>query len=202
MSAHRPYGEEANQRILAAAVSLFSSRGLNDVSMDDIARAAGVSRASVFNHFGSKALLLDAITARSINAYRDLLAQALSDEATPTPALLSGLYDRLAQGLEASRALYRELFPEIRQVSLGLDREGEARRLRQEAMTILAAIFERGQARGDVTDACPAATLTIAFDSLLSGAVTSWLQGPDARRLAPLLAELCGVLLQGAAPRP
>lgn len=201
MSAHRPYGEEAYQRILAAAVSLFSSRGLNDVSMDDIAQAAGVSRSSVFNHFGSKALLLDAITARSISAYRDLLDQALNDEHTPTPALLSGLYGALAQGLEASRALYRELFPEIRKVSLGLDQEGEARRLRQDAMIILTAIFRRGQARGDVTATCAAETLTIAFDSLLSGAVTNWLQGPADRRLAPLLAELCATLLDGAAPR-
>lgn len=202
MSAHRPYGEEAYRRILAAAVSLFSIRGLNDVSMDDIARAAGVSRASVFNHFGSKALLLDAITARSINAYRDLLAQALSDEHTPTPTLLSGLYSALAQGLEASRALYRELFPEIRKVSLGLDRQGEARRLRQEAMTILTQIFQRGQARGDLSAGCAAATLTIAFDSLLSGVVTAWLQDPDDRRLAPLLAEVAAILLEGAAPRP
>jgi AcrR family transcriptional regulator len=202
MSSHRPYGEEANQKILEAAVSLFSERGLNDVSMDDIARAAGVSRASVFNHFGSKAMLLDAITARSLTAYRDILARALEDDVTPTPVLLEGLYASLARGLETSRALYRELFPEIRKVSLGLERDGEAPQLRREAIANLTRILDRGQRRGDLSARYEAAALTIAFDSLLSGAVASWLQDSSGQALEPLLADLCRMFLKGAAARP
>lgn len=46
------------RRIRAAADALFLERGYTDVSMDDIARAAGVARQTVFSAFGSKAKVL------------------------------------------------------------------------------------------------------------------------------------------------
>ena len=62
----RPYrstlrADQARQtrsRIRDAADALFLERGYTDVSMDDIARAAGVARQTVFTTFGSKAKLL------------------------------------------------------------------------------------------------------------------------------------------------
>src|SRR5215510_5070143 len=49
---------ETRRRIRAAADGLFLERGYVDVSMDDVARAAGVARQTVFTAFGSKAKLL------------------------------------------------------------------------------------------------------------------------------------------------
>ena len=49
---------ETRRRIRAAADVLFLERGYTEVSMDDIAAAAGVSRQTVFTTFGSKAKLL------------------------------------------------------------------------------------------------------------------------------------------------
>lgn len=168
--------------------------------MEDIARGAKVSRASVFNHFGSKRLLLDAITARSLRGYRDLLSEALGDPDTPTPELLVGLFATMAHRLEANRDLYREVFPEIRKVSLGLDPQGQSPGLRREATALLNGIFERGRRRGDITAPQTAEALAAAYDSLLSGAVTWWLQGPPDMPLAPLLEDLVQIFLNGAAP--
>jgi AcrR family transcriptional regulator len=50
--------EETRRRIRAAADRLFLEHGYRDVSMDDIARAAGVARQTVFSAFGSKAGVL------------------------------------------------------------------------------------------------------------------------------------------------
>jgi AcrR family transcriptional regulator len=66
----------------------------------------------VFNQFGSKQLVLDAITARSLAAYRDLLRAALDDDATPTPALLRKLFRQMGKGIAANQSLYREVFAE------------------------------------------------------------------------------------------
>lgn len=197
----RPYGTEARDQILRTAEELFAARGLEAVSMDDIARCANVSRASVFNHFGSKHLLLDAITARSLRTYRDLLSRALDDETTPTPALLAGLFAAMAMGLEANRGLYREVYAEIRKVSLGMDRDGLSPGLKREALEVLTAIFERGRRRGDIAAASSAEVLATAFDSLLSGAVTAWLRKPADAPIGPLLADLCDIFLKGAAAR-
>lgn len=52
-------------RVLDAATDLAATTGWQDVRMADIASRAGVSRRSVFNEFGSKAALLDAIAWRN-----------------------------------------------------------------------------------------------------------------------------------------
>lgn len=57
--------QDTRRRIRAAADALFLERGYTDVSMDDIARAAGVARQTVFSAFGSKAgVLKDVIDVR------------------------------------------------------------------------------------------------------------------------------------------
>lgn len=195
----RTYGEETHALILGAAEKLFATRGLQSVSMQDIAKSADVSRATVFNQFGSKQLVLDAITARSLENYRRLLRAALDDDRTPTSTLLRRLFDQMGKGIEANQSLYREVFAEIRKVSMGLDGEGESPRLKSETFSLLTAIFARGQQRGDISDAAPAEVLATAFDSLLSGAVTQWLHDRRRGSLAGLLKSLIDVFLKGAA---
>lgn len=194
----RSYGEDTRELILAAAEKLFATRGLHSVSMQDIAEAAKVSRATVFNQFGSKQLVLDAITARSLAAYVDLLRAAQADEATATPALLRSLFRSMGKGIEANQSLYREVFTEIRKISMGLDGEGASPALRREAFETLTAIFARGQARGDITRQQSASVLATAFDSLLSGAVIQWLHEKRRGGLPTLLASLITIFLEGA----
>lgn len=47
------------RRILEAAERLFDERGVGDVTMAEVATAAGVGKATVFRRFGDKATLLD-----------------------------------------------------------------------------------------------------------------------------------------------
>jgi len=143
--------------------------------------------------------VLDAITALSLAAYRDLLATALADETTSTADILRGLFTAMSRGLERNRALYREVFTEIRKVSMGLDGAGTSPVLRKQAFDMLVRIFARGQKRGDISRDQPAEVLATAFDSLLSGAVTQWLHARQKSALGPLLASLVEVFLNGAA---
>lgn len=198
----RPYGDESRELILAAAQKLFASRGLHATSMQEIAEAARLSRATVFNQFGSKHLVLDAITAKSLRAYRDLLAAALADETTPTAEILQELFLKMSVGLERNRALYREVFTEIRKISMGLDAEGESPGLKREAFGLLVRIFARGQARRELVRDHPAEVLATAYDSLLSGAVTQWLHAAPKSPLGPLLTSLVAVFLKGAVAKP
>lgn len=46
--------ESSKARVLNAALEMFRREGFESVTMDDVATAAGVSRASVFRYFGSK----------------------------------------------------------------------------------------------------------------------------------------------------
>src|SRR5438093_802248 len=49
------------QRLIASATELFSRKGYRDASVKAIAEAAGISRGSIFWHFGSKEGLLWAV---------------------------------------------------------------------------------------------------------------------------------------------
>ena len=52
--------ERNKERILRAALELFRVHGIRKVAMSDIAQKAGVSPATVYNHFGSKENLVHA----------------------------------------------------------------------------------------------------------------------------------------------
>jgi AcrR family transcriptional regulator len=78
---YRPVGRASNmcsetkQNILNAARSLFAAYGFSVTTMDDIARAAGIKKATLYHHFESKESLLKEIL-ESV-AYR--LSEQLQD---------------------------------------------------------------------------------------------------------------------------
>jgi AcrR family transcriptional regulator len=60
------------ERILDAAAQLFAEQGIGSPGMEDIARAAGCSRATVYRYFENKQALLHAFVHREA---RDITAQ-------------------------------------------------------------------------------------------------------------------------------
>src|SRR6202034_3383672 len=63
----RPRSEESEEAILAATIQLLSERPLCDISMEEIARTAGVGKATIYKWWPSKAYVaLDAFS-RKIN---------------------------------------------------------------------------------------------------------------------------------------
>jgi AcrR family transcriptional regulator len=48
----------AHEKVLNAAVKLFAERGIEATSMDAIAKASGVSKATIYNHWADKEALL------------------------------------------------------------------------------------------------------------------------------------------------
>ena len=53
--------EETRSKILGAAIKLFSTRGFNSASVDDICRDAGISKGAFYHHFKSKQALFLAL---------------------------------------------------------------------------------------------------------------------------------------------
>src|SRR5690242_18897442 len=61
--------EERERRVLDAAAELFYARGVHEVGMDELVRATGLGKATVYRLFATK----DAL----IGAYLDRLAEAI-----------------------------------------------------------------------------------------------------------------------------
>ena len=88
------------EKILEAAVELFERDGVEAVTMDAVARAAGVSKGTVFSRFGSRAGLAMALLDE---AERDLQERLLRGPSPLGPGAPAG--DRLAAFFAAYLAL-------------------------------------------------------------------------------------------------
>ena len=66
---------QARERIVDVATLLFEERGIDATSMDDIARAVALSRATVFNYFPYKEAILVEIGARFVANIAEHAAQ-------------------------------------------------------------------------------------------------------------------------------
>ena len=184
-------------KILEAARVLFSERGPEDVTMAEVAAAAGVARATVFNHFGTKHALIDGITTAVLAAYHDLLDNALADEATSAPTPVRALFEFMGRGIEENRRFYRGVFREIAKFMLGLEEGGAGQVARQAALIRLIELLSRGQSRGELSDRHDARDLAAAFDSLVFGSITHWLYDDGSEALQPRMSRAAEVFLQG-----
>lgn len=92
----------ARERIIDAATTLFYTRGINNVGVEDIIAEAGVARMSLYNHFGSKDQLVVEYLRREEERWWRSLGQVRA--VTPAEKLLA-VFDLLES--QASEAGYR-----------------------------------------------------------------------------------------------
>jgi AcrR family transcriptional regulator len=200
MPVGQPQGRsDQRARIVDAARRLFAARGVDEVTMAEIAVEASVARATVFNHFGSKHALVEAITEDVIAYYQGMLTNALADTRTPTPVLVHALFDQMGAGIEEDRRFYRGVFREIAKVRLGLDEGGMGQQAGERALALLVELLGRGQQRGELGTAHRAEDLASAFDSLVNGTISHWLYGDASEPLRERMRRAADVFLAGAA---
>jgi len=90
-------------RIIAAARALFAERPYVVVSADDIAGAAGISRATFYLHFGGKEDVLRTILAEDLDR-QEILIRLLANQESPTRAQIEGWVRQMFGGYEHWRA--------------------------------------------------------------------------------------------------
>jgi AcrR family transcriptional regulator len=71
---HRERGRLRREEILLEAANQFSLRGLNSVTVEDIAKEVGCNKSLVYYYFGSKDGLRDAVMAKVVDITRDIWA--------------------------------------------------------------------------------------------------------------------------------
>ncbi|MEQ6901658.1 helix-turn-helix domain-containing protein [Nocardioides sp. YIM 152588] len=71
-----PHATAATDRILDAAAGLFAAEGLGGPGMEEVAHAAGCSRATLYRYFPNRAALLGAFAEREAIAVLDEVAAA------------------------------------------------------------------------------------------------------------------------------
>lgn len=156
------------QRITEAARMSFYERGVGETSMEQIARAAGVGRATLYLHFPNKdALLLDLLTT-NLRAVRGIFRQ-LCDLESHDRAKIQAWLSGYVRTLSAHRAAMR-LF------HVGLANDAQARTLvddhRDGIIAMMAARFPhlRLEAGGDAQNHARMILLLARIDHFASAA--------------------------------
>jgi AcrR family transcriptional regulator len=159
----RPRREGADDRILAAARERLSTDGFERMSLEDVARDAGVSRPTIYRRWPSKADLAIAAVQSIISAGR---AEPTGDLRTDLRAIAASLHDGFLQhnylGLLGTALVERDHHPEIL--------EGYRERLMNPRRSSIRDVIERavrdGQLKSDVDIELGVAMLVGAFYSL------------------------------------
>ncbi|MFG3698745.1 TetR/AcrR family transcriptional regulator [Micromonospora sp. NPDC047620] len=159
----RSAGDERESAILATAERLLRQRAVADVSVDDLARGAGISRPTFYFYFPSKdavlLTLLDRVTEEVDAAASDVLERLAEDPR----ARWRELIDRFHETFGAHRAVVlacaqvRGTNAEVRRVWASvLDRWVQA----------IETAIEAERRRGAAPDGVPARDLAIALNSM------------------------------------
>lgn len=87
------------ETLLDAAANLLAEYGFGGLRMADVAAVAGVSRQTVYNEFGNKATLVEAVTLRTTSEFLDGIHQRLE----AAEDLLSGVRAAVVYTIEHAR---------------------------------------------------------------------------------------------------
>jgi len=166
--------------ITDAALEEFAAHGYDDASMGRIARAAGVTRSVLYDHFPSKRALFAALLDAKQTMLMDHLRDARVEEASMEERM-GATFDAFFAFAESEPLAWRLLHPERAPVDPGA--AGDQRRCRREANRLLAAMLAPDARRAGLDPQSPVGQAVFALEqSALHGAVRWWHAHPDVPR--------------------
>ncbi|MEQ6290857.1 TetR/AcrR family transcriptional regulator [Vogesella sp. GCM10023246] len=163
---------ESADLIADAAYALFEQRGYDQVSMEDIARAADVAKGTLYSRFPAKEAILVHCFHRALAADAPQLLHDLQQ--------LADCRSRLRHFFHASAAWSRQqrgyLRPYLRyRFATAFD----AQRERSQLGMLLSSLLAAGVAAGEVRADLPLPQLVLALEMLYSGVLMTWLEQDD-----------------------
>ncbi|MEV4106371.1 TetR/AcrR family transcriptional regulator [Nonomuraea sp. NPDC049695] len=175
------------ESVLAIAVDVFNERGYDGTSMEDLARALGVTKSAIYYHVPGKEQLL----ARALDRALDALFAVVSDErAASGPAI-----DRLEWAVRESVRILVERLPYVTlllRVRGNSGTEQAALERRREFDKFISHLVKEAAAEGSIRpDVDPALVTRLLFGTVNS--ITEWYQparGASADDLADALLKM------------
>jgi AcrR family transcriptional regulator len=185
---------ERHQRIRAVALDAFAERGFDEVTVDEIAEAARVSKSTLFRYFPTKEHLVVADDAERLDALRSAFLDRPDHE--PVTASLRAALVALASGYQDDAAEQLRRFRVIRSSPALAARILEQQAAREDALAT--AIASRLGARD--ADAMRSRLLAAAGMAVIRVALREWVLVPTDRPLGDLVAEGLDLLAEELAP--
>lgn len=177
------------QGIIEAAARIFSEKGYHATSMQDIAEAVNLQKASLYHHFSSKQEILAAILEQALDLINNQLEAVTCQSLSPDEKLRQAMVTYL-QTIAENKNLSAVLLLELRALDPGLKDE-QADRLEKFERLWTDLILE-GKKQGVFADVDPSLTRR-AILGVMNWTVT-WYRS-DGARSAEEIADLYAALL-------
>jgi TetR/AcrR family acrAB operon transcriptional repressor len=188
----------SRERLVAAATQLFAQRGYRDASVQAIAEAAGISRGSIFWHFGSKEGLLSAVAEA---AFRRWEAETLVGDVGDARGL-----EAVRRALDSHQRFLRDERDVLRLFFvLMFEALGPRPELAERFAALHRGLRERGSEwlrDGDLREDVDPETVAALITGALGGIAYQHLLDPDALDLERTYADLGRALERGLAAAP
>ena len=194
---------ERRERILQGAMQLFAERGYEGAAMGEIARAAGITPAVIYDHFPSKAALQIELLERQTAELLGFVGAALSEAPAAPAAQMRAGVDAFFRFVEEHGYAWRMIF---RDPPSDPDVAGAYRRLSTMATNGITAFIEA--AAGDALSAYPDPVQAAQIFAELvrmsqNGLASWWYEHRDVPRevIVERLLDFCWVGLERVAMR-
>jgi AcrR family transcriptional regulator len=161
------------------ALRLFVERGIDKVTMDDVAIAAGISRSNLFRVFPSKA----AVVWGGIHRFNDALVKAL--EASTEKNVVPLLHKAWVEALQSSNSPLEVIRLRLKLIATSPEVMGWGQGQLEQSRKVL----EHAIAKVEGADSVKPAMISAALTSASIAALTWWAQTDDPRHPAEVLDE-------------
>ena len=182
--------EATRTRLLDAARTLFSSRGLHRVTSHDIAREAGVAAGTFYLHFKDKESVFRELVYDAIEQLRGRLQRALSQSETGAAAVRAHA-EALVSFAEEHRELVRIVFA----------RDHGAAEIETDVLdylaTVGAEVLRRRMEVGTFRTTLDAAVASQALTGMFARVVAWWIEDPTRAERQAIVETLVQIQLAG-----
>ncbi|QYN36266.1 TetR/AcrR family transcriptional regulator [Pseudonocardia sp. DSM 110487] len=197
--------ERTTTALLHAAETLFRDRSADDVTVEEIAGAAGVAVGSIYNHFGSKAGLHAALVERALQVDRDFMDRAYGSSDSPIEQIHAAAEQYFAFYLAHPDHFRMLAFPgPPGRYAAGRELSERLARSVDEQNQRLVDAIRRGVATGDLRPVDPEQVATFLWAAWNGVISLAWRPDPlrrDEAQLRELLATATDVVAEGLRAR-
>lgn len=165
---------KTKKAIIAAAVTLFTSKGYEETSIEELAKEAGIGKSTIYTYFSTKSEIFLAFCDDELEYIHQELAEKCGDLKTLLDQILAlymGEFRFVTRNKEFGRILMREMiFPKDLTVEKSND-------LDNRYLDILITIFKEAQARGELRHDIELIFVAGHFYGLYIMTVSAWYGG-------------------------
>ncbi|KAF1304968.1 MULTISPECIES: TetR/AcrR family transcriptional regulator [Enterococcus] len=188
--------EEKKQQVLHATFELMNSNtGIENVTVEEIVKQSGVSKATIFKYFGNKENLISEVFKDFLNRMGDTARQIMKENRPFEETIIAMSKNKIHFFEKVNKRFYIDLMDHVTQKKDD-DLSTLMEEYSKESFTIMLDLFHRGRKEGKVALKYSDEFLLLYFEALVEGISNPRIYA----KIMPYTQEWTEMILKGIAP--